>query len=412
MYKGLSTVIELGRQYSGLIPIKVSGKNPNGDPTFFDCRCFRCGEIIKEVHYLDIAWYRIRCCRKCDDDDLTGMRFGKLIAIRRYDCEVENGRKRPLWLCKCDCGNEKIIRRDSLLLGMTSSCGCIKNYNIIGRKFGKLTVLKEIGVTADHTKRLFYCKCECGTTIIAEKGNLVNGHTTSCGRCSRVLDLAGKRFGRLIAVRLHPYLMKHTNRVWECKCDCGKTTFVTSHDLSSGHTKSCGCLSDLNRLYKTEDEERLANVFTGMKRRCYKTTDHAFKHYGGRGIAICDEWLLDKRKFIDWALTHGYQKGLSIDRIDVNGNYCPENCRWTDSKTQCNNKRNSVKIDVDGDIKTITEWAEYLNINKWKAYYLYVQNGCEFIRMLVRKKRKRIDNSHHMNSEKENENGTDISSKS
>lgn len=109
-----------------------------------------------------------------------------------------------------------------------------------------------------------------------------------------------------------------------------------------------------------ESIKRIKNIYGGMKKRCYTPTQDGYEYYGGRGIKICDEWLNDKEKFVEWALTNGYESSLSIDRIDVNGDYCPENCKWSDIKTQNRNKRNNHLIEHNGMTKTISEWEEYL----------------------------------------------------
>lgn len=387
MYDNIPKTVELGVQYAGIIPIEIISRDKLEKPRTFLCKCAKCGSIIGELDFYDITHYRVRCCRNCDPNDLTGMRFGKLVAIEKMINLDNTNHKYEAWKCKCDCGNVKVIRKDSLTLGMTRSCGCIKNYNLIGKRFGYLTVTKEIGVTSNHTKRLFYCKCDCGTVVVVDKGNLISGHTRSCGRCARTLNLAGKRFGMLTVQKLHPYLKKYTNRVWVCKCDCGKTVYVSGHSLTSGHTKSCGCMRSANKL--SPSEARLRNIYATMKYRCYNSSAWSYPDYGGRGICICDEWLLDRNKFIEWALSHGYKDDLTIDRIDVNGPYAPWNCRWATRKEQANNRRCSVKIEVDGVTKTLTEWTEYLGAKHWKIYPLYRENGEEFIRMLVRNYNKR-----------------------
>lgn len=100
-----------------------------------------------------------------------------------------------------------------------------------------------------------------------------------------------------------------------------------------------------------------------MKKRCYLKSNHNYKHYGARGIIVCREWLNNPQSFYKWSMEHGYQDNLTIDRIDVNGNYEPSNCRWIDQKTQQNNKRNNKSITYNGVTKTMSEWAKYLNLD-------------------------------------------------
>lgn len=104
--------------------------------------------------------------------------------------------------------------------------------------------------------------------------------------------------------------------------------------------------------------KRLSNILHSMKQRCFYKKGINYSSYGGRGITICDEWLKDSRIFFEWALNNGYDDSLSIERIDVNGNYCPENCKWVSLKSQARNKRNTLKVSAFGEIKALNDWAE------------------------------------------------------
>jgi hypothetical protein len=108
---------------------------------------------------------------------------------------------------------------------------------------------------------------------------------------------------------------------------------------------------------------RLYMIWFDMKRRCYQPKNKRYDRYGGRGIKVCDEWLRDFQSFFDWSLTHGYQDDLTIDRLDKDGDYSPENCRWADLVTQANNRANNHYITYQGETKTMMEWSKELNIN-------------------------------------------------
>lgn len=179
------------------------------------------------------------------------------------------------------------------------------------------------------------------------------------------IDLLNQRFGRLRVIERMPNNKKN-QAVWKCQCDCGRIVIVASGHLRSGHTQSCGCYGrQMASEYHTTHGmkgTKLFSVYHTMKGRCYNPSDHKYHRYGMRGIKMCDEWLNNPESFYDWALANGYKEGLSIDRINNDGNYCPENCRWVDAKTQANNKSNNTRYEYNGMIKTISEWADYLGI--------------------------------------------------
>ena len=242
----------------------------------------------------------------------------------------------------------------------------------IGKKFGRLTVIGH----DQSKKRYLICKCDCGNTISTFSGNLQRGLTKSCGCLNRELasqrrleDLTGRVFERLTVLRRADKNATNGNPRWVCQCSCPDKTIieVSGYDLTRGHTRSCGCLAKelagtYFRKWLTEDEENLSHVYNAMKQRCYDPNNKSYTDWGGRGITICDEWLNNKRSFVDWALSHGYKPGLTIDRIDNNGAYCPDNCRWVDRTVQANNRRSNLYVTVNGITHTLADWARLLNV--------------------------------------------------
>lgn len=181
-------------------------------------------------------------------------------------------------------------------------------------------------------------------------------------------------FGRLYVIRRHdedyitPSTGKHTSR-WICRCDCGNETIVTINQLRSGKTQSCGCYQrERSKEAHTKHGgrfDRLHGVWANMKNRCYNSNYNEFENYGGRGISVCEEWM-EYPQFKEWALRSGYDEFASrgeytLDRIDVNGNYCPENCRFVNMFVQANNKQNNIRIEYNGETYSLSELSQILN---------------------------------------------------
>lgn len=191
-------------------------------------------------------------------------------------------------------------------------------------------------------------------------------------------SLIGKKFGRLTVVD-NAGKSKYGARLWLCRCECGNEVVVQTAQLNNGRKISCGCLlkenakkivhlaHEANRKYKISSASRLYTCWQNMITRCTNNKDRYFKDYGGRGIKVCNEWQ-DFDNFAEWAMTNGYNNSLTIDRIDVNGNYEPINCKWATAKEQANNTRKTKYFEHNGEQKTLSQLADEYSIN-YKLLY-------------------------------------------
>ena len=190
---------------------------------------------------------------------------------------------------------------------------------------------------------------------------------------------AGNKYGRLTAIK-YAGRYGHSSK-WLFECECGNRKEIDVYRVLCGGTKSCGCLQAESRHLKAKhgacrkgQNSRLYRIWLRMKDRCYYPRDISYKYYGARGVTVCPEWH-EFRNFQEWAISNGYSDNLSIDRIDVNKNYEPSNCRWSDNLTQANNKRSNVYFEAFGEKHTLTEFSRIYGINWATLYKRVVNNG-------------------------------------
>lgn len=194
------------------------------------------------------------------------------------------------------------------------------------------------------------------------------------------IDLTGRRFGRLtvLAYRgVHVTPCGTSRRLWECKCDCGTIKTIQEISLKNGSTKSCGCWKYSKiREHNTKHggvHNRLYGIWKNMKHRCNNPNDSHYSAYGGKGIHVCEEWS-DYKYFKEWAYKHGYDENAefgecTLDRIDNDGNYEPSNCRFVNRIVQANNTSKNHTVELNGYKMTIAEFARVMNIDKNHAWY-------------------------------------------
>ena len=237
--------------------------------------------------------------------------------------------------------------------------------NLVGKKFGKLTVI-ELAPKTKNRSTLWRCICECGNEKIARNKNLIEGITTDCGCVSGKGYKQGQKIARLTLLKEIPACR---GRSWECLCDCGNKLTVNESLIRNGSVKSCGCLAkeykSVGNVIHNLCNTRINKIYQGMKNRCSLKSSISYKNYGARGIKVCDEWLGENGiiNFYNWAIANGYNDNLTIDRIDNNGDYEPSNCRWTTRLEQQNNTRINRWFEYKGERLTLSQITRKYNIN-------------------------------------------------
>ena len=177
----------------------------------------------------------------------------------------------------------------------------------------------------------------------------------------KVENVVGQRFGRLVVLE-NLGTKAHGSTLQRCVCDCGNIKDVPLSYLKSQHTRSCGCWAVETHTTHGLSSSRLYGIHQGMLKRCYDKNLYAYKDYGARGITVCETWKNDFKTFYDWSMENGYSDNLTIDRIDVNGNYEPSNCRWIPMGEQSRNTRKNVYFTYNEETKIITDWVRELGI--------------------------------------------------
>lgn len=257
--------------------------------------------------------------------------------------------------------------------------------DLLGQKFGEWTVIAPTNARVKSSGGMIWlCRCSCSVEREVSAGNLLNRLSTNCG-CVRSPRLkSGTRFGRWTVVGPSSSRDAAGCVCYVCRCDCGTERPVSSQSLRVGVSQSCGCILDDLRgspqwgkwsvSHGMAKKHPLYGVWEKMKARCYIPTTQAYRYYGGRGITICSKWRRDFGAFFKWALANGYEKGLTIERKDNNGNYGPRNCCWATHKEQCRNRRSNRIVIYKGRPRVLAELCETLGVG-YGAVYTRLKSG-------------------------------------
>lgn len=195
----------------------------------------------------------------------------------------------------------------------------------------------------------------------------------------KLKDYSGEKFGRLTVIK-RVENNKYNQVRWLCKCDCGNEKIVLANNLRNGETKSCGCLKkeqdyiNIAHIKHNKSNTRLYNIWKNMKHRCNNPNNNKHKFYYDKGIKVCNEWLNDFMSFYNWAINNGYQDNLTIDRINNDGNYEPNNCRWATVTEQNNNQSTNIKIKYNNNIYTMKQFCKKYNLKRETLDYRLKNN--------------------------------------
>ena len=307
------------------------------------------------------------------------------------DLEVVEKGKKGRSVCLCSCGKEKVVSSRYLLDGTITHCGCKKdkrtksmievdNMAINKNRKDMLLAIGRDDERTNRAKAFVKCLCDCGNIKSFELRGFKALHYGSCGcykpkvvsQCPQVVSVLDKKvFGQWTVLSWEEEKPQHLN----CICDCGVTKSVRCDSLLNGDSISCGCTSGqrtgdkLRGRLKPDAQARhpLGSIYRGMRNRCGSERNQDYKYYGGKGVTVCERWLGDKRgdgfeNFIE-DMFPTYTKGSEIERLDVNGDYTPDNCMWVCRRSQLQNTTQSRRLTGWGLELTVSEWGFLLDFN-------------------------------------------------
>lgn len=243
-----------------------------------------------------------------------------------------------------------------------------KKLLIPGQRFGCFEVLSEI---KKFGRSFSVVRCVHCNRVSSKPNSLLRSSKLANCVCQKKTILPeGARYGKLTVLENLP--PEKGLAMAAVRCDCGKVFKTPSSFVKSGRITSCKCAkrTQNGETYINGKTTHLYGIYLSMKHRCNKASDKHFRYYGGRGISVCKEWNASFGAFLTWARANGYADGLSIERIDNDGNYCPENCKWVPRSEQSKNRRNVIRISYHGETRILSEWIRLLNIDKSRYYKL------------------------------------------
>ena len=260
----------------------------------------------------------------------------------------------------------------------------LSDKGLVGKRFNSLVILD---IYRENKRTFAKCKCDCGNIKDINLSNIKRGLSKSCGCSQRRKEgsdsyLFEKPIGKLTVIKFH-HKDDHYIRHYLCKCECGNYKVIAENHLKDGTTKSCGCYQVEARITcKNMTGTRFHNIWRSMKQRCYDKNCSAYHHYGGRGITICKDWLDFNNFYNDMYqsyLNHVEEFGekqTTIDRIDVNGDYEPSNCRWATMEEQAKNKRRVIRVydEILGEENSLLGYCKTHNL-KYERVAERVRSG-------------------------------------
>lgn len=375
----------------GDLQILSLDRNEGNGKIYFKCRCNKCGDIIT-MRIDSIKKYGSTNQCSCNEYDLTGKIFKdlKVLGFSRYmDYTDDNGKvigRKKYYTCMCQkCNTIVECRSDEIKkYGHSGKCNCEKTKSsktkpdeerikedLTGETFGAVTVVKLSHIDNNgHSMWVYKCN-KCGNTGVTSRSNLLSGNTTQCPSCARKLvglklrdDLTGKVFGKLHVIGLDENATEKSNRndiFWKCYCEnCGQTKIFSSHNLKHRSNPTCGCIS--NSQTHGMSNTKIYGIWADMKNRCNERVNL----YGFNSIEYDPEWEKFENFYKD--MGPSYREGLTLERINNNGIYCKDNCKWADRNVQMNNTSRSNLYYYFGEWLTLGE-----------IYHKYADEGVQFI---------------------------------